>query len=351
MALNYQGNGLGTLPPDDGAATLALAPDGMIEIACGLDEMGQGLIPALQAAVAAHLGCARGDVRAVYGDTGAAPDAGSTSASRGGYIVWQAAALTAPGLARRMVAAAAAHLGCDPAGLAVVPGGVGDARQNDPRPRMTFAALARAMLPGGLPRESAAFAFPKADYTAGNARYIFAFGATLARVAVSRVTGQTRVLDLHLHSACGPVIDLASYLGQMEGGMIQGLGFTLTEDAVMTDARYVTRNLDTYLMPTLRDAPGRMVATALESLDPGDPHGPRGAGELGIGAVTPAIANAIAAAIGHWPARTPIPPETLLPADLHDRPPFLLSGSILGGAGGRQPPADRAARQDAGAAR
>jgi CO/xanthine dehydrogenase Mo-binding subunit/CO/xanthine dehydrogenase FAD-binding subunit len=192
MAINYQGNGLGTLPPDERAAVLALAPDGMIEIACGLEELGQGLIPALQAAVAAHLGCARGDVRAVYGDTGSAPYAGSTSASHGGFVVWQAAAHAAPVLARRLIAAAGRILGQPVDALRIVPGGVGEARANDPLPLLTFADLARLIPPGGLPTVTTQFAFPKADYTAGNARFIFAFGATLARVAISRVTGEVR---------------------------------------------------------------------------------------------------------------------------------------------------------------
>ena len=222
MAINYQGNGLGTLPPDEGAAVLALAPDGMIEIACGLDEMGQGLIPALQAAVAAHLGCARG----MCGRSTAIPG-------------------------RRPM-------------------------RGPPRPRA-----------GGS--------------SSGRRRRI-------------------------LHTACGPVIDVARHPGQMEGGLVQGLGFTLTEDPVMAAGRFVARNLDTDLLPALADAPERMLATALEALDPGDPFGPRGAGEIGIRAVTPAITNAVAAACGVWPAAALLDPAALLPA--LESPPQ----------GGRRPP-------------
>jgi hypothetical protein len=47
MALCYQGNGLGTMPQDDGEIELALAADGKIEARYGLDEMGQGLVPAV----------------------------------------------------------------------------------------------------------------------------------------------------------------------------------------------------------------------------------------------------------------------------------------------------------------
>ena len=68
------------------------------------------------------------------------------------------------------------------------------------------------------PSVTVAFDFPKTDYPTANARYIIAYGATLARVAVSRITGMVRVLDLHQHSAAGPVMDVAAYLGQLEGG-------------------------------------------------------------------------------------------------------------------------------------
>jgi CO/xanthine dehydrogenase Mo-binding subunit len=108
------------------------------------------------------------------------------------------------------------------------------------------------------------------------------------------------------------VIDLAAYLGQMEGGLVQGLGFTLSEDILIDKGRLLTTNFDTYFMPTVRDAPLRMTTFALEELDPGDPYGPRGAGEIGIGAVTPAIANAVADALGRWPAVTPFRPEEIL---------------------------------------
>jgi CO/xanthine dehydrogenase Mo-binding subunit len=68
------------------------------------------------------------------------------------------------------------------------------------------------------------------------------------------------------------------------------------------------------MVPSIRDVPTAISVTALEDLDEGDPWGPRGVGELGIGAVTPAIANAVAAAIGAWPVACPFAPETI--ADL-----------------------------------
>lgn len=310
MALMWQGNGLGSLPEDQAEGLLRLAPDGAIEVVCGLDEMGQGLMASLQAVVAERLGCARTDVRPVTGDTGAGADSGSTTASRGGYVVWKLAAEAGPPLAARLLAAGAMLLDCAPQDLCIVPGGLADVGANGPR--LSFAEMARQLMPQGLPEVRAAFAFPKTEYQGGNARFIFCAGATLARVAVSRLTGEVRPLAVHLHSAVGPVIDLASYLGQMEGGTIQGLGFTLSEDIRMAEARHLTRNLDSYMMPGIRDVPPELAVTAREDLDPGDPFGPRGAGELGIAGISPALANAVAQALGRWPSVTPFGPEALL---------------------------------------
>jgi xanthine dehydrogenase D subunit/xanthine dehydrogenase C subunit len=312
IAMNYQGNGLGTLPPDPGGGALRLAPDGVIEALYGLDEMGQGLLTSVKGAVAAALGCGRDDVRPVTGDTGRAPESGSTTAGRGTYVVWRVAQSAAHALAQAICEAAGTLLGRDAGALAIVRGGVAERGSNSGELLASFAEIARSMPEEALPFAATSFEFPKSDYFEGNARLIFAFGATLARVAVSRITGQVRVLDLHQHTAAGPMLDLAAYLGQIEGGGMQGIGFTLSEDAVMRDGHFLAANLDGYMLPGIADAPQTLACFALEELDQDDPFGPRGAGELGIGAVTPAIANAIADATGFWPEAAPFEPELLL---------------------------------------
>jgi xanthine dehydrogenase D subunit/xanthine dehydrogenase C subunit len=312
MALNYQGNGLGSVVPDPAGGRLALTKDGFIEGAYGLDEMGQGLLTLIQATLSAELGCARDDVRASVGDTASTPESGSTTASRGTYVVWASARMAAPEFRQNMAVAAARVLGRDPETLVMALGGMAERGSNSGVILLSYHDLAAALDESELPSVTVAYEFPKTDYPAANARYVFAFGATLARIAVSRVTGEVRVLDLHQHSAAGPVMDVAAYLGQLEGGAVQGLGFTLCEDASMRNGRYLTSNLDTYMLPGIRDAPSSMSVFALESLDPGDNLGPRGSGELGIGAVTPAIANAVLAAIGYLPTITPFSRETIL---------------------------------------
>jgi xanthine dehydrogenase D subunit len=308
VALLHQGNGLGSIVPDTGSGRLTLLADGRIEAAVGLDEMGQGVVAIIQAAVAAAVGCDRDDVLPVFGDTARTPDSGSTTASRGTYVVWRGAELMGPEFSRQLREAAGGILGRRPDELAVAPGGLRDARTNSGELLISFAALAGKL--EALPQADCTFEFPKTDWQSGNARFIFAFGAALARVAVDRLTGEVRVLDLTQHTAAGPVLDAAGYLGQIEGGGVQGVGFTLTEDMILDAGTFVADNLDGYMLPTVADAPQASRVFALEDLD--DAYGPRGVGELGIGAVTPAIAAAIADACGVWPAVTPIPPEGLL---------------------------------------
>jgi CO/xanthine dehydrogenase Mo-binding subunit len=314
MALNYQGNGLGSFVPDPAGGRLRLTQDGLIEAAYGLDEMGQGLLTSIRAAVAAEMGCARDDVLPVIGDTKLAPDSGSTTASRGGYVVWHVATVCGRQLSSDLLTAAGVLLKRPAKSLRLAPHGFVDSGSNSGEMLLTYRGLAQALDPADLPSATISFDFPATDYPASNARYIFAFGACLARVAVNRVTGAVRVLDIHQHTAAGPMIDVAAYLGQMEGGAIQGLGFTLTENAIMADAGYITANLDTYMLPGIRDTAERISVFALEDLDVGDELGPRGAGELGIGAITPAIANAVADAIGYWPQTVPFSQEDILDA-------------------------------------
>jgi CO/xanthine dehydrogenase Mo-binding subunit len=90
------------------------------------------------------------------------------------------------------------------------------------------------------------------------------------------------------------------------------LGFTLIEDAVMQQSRYLTSNLDTYLIPTIKDIHSRLEVEAIEELPEGDPFGPRGIGEIGSVALAPAITAAIHQAVGVWINRLPVPREELM---------------------------------------
>ncbi len=132
------------------------------------------------------------------------------------------------------------------------------------------------------------------------------------------MTGRIAVRQLKQAISAGPIVNLLGFNGQIEGGGVMALGYTLMEDAKMIKGRYITENLDTYLIPSIRDVPFTLEVEGIEELPEEDRFGPRGVGEIGTVAVAPAIAKAIHDATGLWITKLPVSPETVL-ASLEQR--------------------------------
>jgi CO/xanthine dehydrogenase Mo-binding subunit len=158
------------------------------------------------------------------------------------------------------------------------------------------------------------FHFPTTPYSIPGGHYLYSFAACAVKVEVDELTGIVRVKNLDQAVAAGPVIYPTGYLGQIEGGSVMALGYTLLEEAIMEKGKYVTENFDSYLIPTINDIPLSMDITAIEELYEGDPYGPRGVGEIGTVAVAPAIAKAIYDAIGLWVTKLPVSREEIVKA-------------------------------------
>ncbi|KAF4326192.1 hypothetical protein G195_000243 [Phytophthora kernoviae 00238/432] len=142
------------------------------------------------------------------------------------------------------------------------------------------------------------FEYPTTPDNVVGGHYLYTYAAVAAEVEVNTLTGEAKLLDTKHVVAAGPVINPMGFIGQIEGGSVMALGFTLTEDALMQDSRYMTTNLDTYLIPTIRDIHTNLEVEAIEDLPEGDPFGPRGIGEIGSVALAPAITAAIHQATG-----------------------------------------------------
>ena len=141
----------------------------------------------------------------------------------------------------------------------------------------------------------------------------------MARVAVDRLTGRVRVLQLHHITAGGKVIHPPSYLGQIEGAAVMGMGMALLEDVPMQNGQFLLDNLDAYLIPTLADTPEQRV-DVIEAILGGECYPVRGIGELGIEAISPALIAAIENATGVRMHSLPVRPTTLLTAMQEQHP-------------------------------
>lgn len=143
------------------------------------------------------------------------------------------------------------------------------------------------------------------------------FAAHFAEVEVNTRTGEVRLLRLLGAHDSGRVINRATFENQVCGGMVQGLGFGMTEHRVIDRAtgKVLTANLHDYKVPTALDVPGEH---AVLPVDPGDSEcnnlGSKGLGEPPVIPTAAAIANAVTAAVGVRPVDAPIGPLTLAAA-------------------------------------
>ncbi|UZG44673.1 xanthine dehydrogenase family protein molybdopterin-binding subunit [Caldimonas thermodepolymerans] len=309
LALVHRSDGFGRGGPNGARLALALGADGRIELRASLTEMGQNLLGATRAIVARQLGCSEDDVRPVLGDSAQAPDTGPASASRSTTLVHRALHRHGPDWAARLTALAADVLGVPAQTLRWGPGGwhAGQACV------LRYAELAQRLAAAGTPLPHLEIELPGEETPSAieAAHYVFGACAAAAQVCVDTWTGAVRVEHLAIAAALGPVASRMGFLGQMEGGALMGQGLATTEDLPTREGRYLARNLDGYLVPTLADAP-RYDVTAIENLMEGDEIGPRGAGEISVNIAAPAVANAVTAAIGMPVDRLPIRPDTVL---------------------------------------
>ncbi len=306
LALVHRSDGFGKGGPGASRMELALTADGAIELRCGFTELGQNLVGTIRSLCVTHLGCGADDVRAVLGDTACAPDSGPVAASRATTLVWRTLTHAAQPWRETLLGAAAARLGRPAQGLRLGAGGVHDAHGLC----LPYRALADAL---GAARPCIGVDLPPEDPedNAHDTHFVFGACAALAQVRVDTWSGVVAVESMVMCTALGPVASPQGYLGQMEGGAVMGLGMCVQEDLPCEGGRYTARNLDTYLMPTLADAPA-MDVIAIENLPDGDPIGPRGAGEISVNFAVPAIANAIAVALRHPVTRLPVQPAQVI---------------------------------------
>jgi CO/xanthine dehydrogenase Mo-binding subunit len=145
---------------------------------------------------------------------------------------------------------------------------------------------------------------------------VLTFGVQVAEVAVDVETGEVRVDKIVAIHDVGRVINQLGASSQVEGGIIQGIGHTLSEERIVDPATgsILTRTLDAYKMPTIADVPEIVT----ELVDVPDPHltnlGAKGLGEPPIIPTAAAIANAIRDATGADVRSLPISREEMLRA-------------------------------------
>jgi len=302
--------------PDFGAASITLNEDGTFAVGVSCPDMGQGNITGYAQIAAEELRCRLEDVRIDSADTGLAPDTGGSSASRSLYVGGNAIVRASEKM-RELLLSHASQMLCEPESKLQCRDGAVITR-DDPARKATYASVAaHAQAYGSQRRVEAGFDVPRFERplegTIEIPHWSFMYATAVALVEVDTLTGKTKVLRFLIAPDSGKVINPQSYRGQCEGAVVQGLGYALTEDAIISNGHLETPNFTTYLIPTIMDAPD-MEVMPVETYEKTGPYGAKGAGEIAIVPVAAAISNAIYDATGVRSFTLPITPERLFNA-------------------------------------
>jgi xanthine dehydrogenase molybdenum-binding subunit len=144
----------------------------------------------------------------------------------------------------------------------------------------------------------------------GDMHFAFGFGVQAAQVAVDPRSGKVHVLHVVAAADGGRALNPQATLGQVEGGIVMGIGLALSEEYVLEDGIPQTQRWKDYKTPLIRDVPEMHVHLAEHPTSTG-PYGAKGIGELPSIPTAPAICNAIYRATGVRSYRVPVRPEML----------------------------------------
>lgn len=310
----YHGISTSRGTPDWSAASVIINQDGSVTYRTGICELGQGSQTGHAKIVAEILGLPLSAIRVEGPDTDSTPDAKPTHGSRGLMMGGTAAADAAVRLRQRLNVLAAELLECDEGEVEIRGGRV--YVRDEPSRWISFAGLARELYNRGVsPSQYGFYAAPKRffDPTTGlGVSYsVYTYAATVAEVGVDTETGFVNVLRVYPAMDVGKAIDRRLIEGQIEGAVLQGIGFTLMEQLVVEDGAVLNKGYSDYVIPSVEDTPEIAGAIIVEEPYRHSAFGAKGVGEPAIISVIPAIVNAIHNATGLRLRRLPVTPERL----------------------------------------
>jgi len=279
-------------------------------------EIGQGCNTILPQIAAEELGIPYNRIWMVDSDSVLAPtDLGSYS-SRVTLMAGNAVRMAAAEIKHGLLKVAGEMLGTDAQDLVARDGRIFDAHH--PSVGMDWDEVAREAFSRGGPVTGNGHYSPPPNLggpvkgSAVGTSPAYSFSTAVAEVTVDLETGYVTVDDFTDFSDAGTVLNPVTFHGQVEGGIIMGLGEALLEDTLINeDGSLINPDLHGYLVPTIGETP-RIVSKAVESYEP---RGPFGAKEIGEGCMLPimgAISNAIYDACGVRIMELPITPEKIL---------------------------------------
>jgi nicotinate dehydrogenase large molybdopterin subunit len=300
FACNQHGWGRAVFIRDRASCWLGLERDGTLLVRAGVTDLGGGQAASLAQIAGEVLGATVDRTSVHIGDSALTPLTGGTFATRQLYMSGNAALKVALELRDKLSPVAAELLGASPESLDWLDNGV--CAREDPERKLMLGELARAAEDRGvMPFCHSTFEGERGEFDprtgSGRSYPDYTYGAHAVEVEVDEETGEVRILKYAACHDVGRMINPQRVEGQIEGAVAQGVGYALSEDLAIADGVVGSTLFADYLIPTSLDLPD-IQSIPLE-LNPGKgPLGARGIGEPPIGPPAPALASAIADALG-----------------------------------------------------
>ncbi len=302
---------------DTSQAWVGVELDGTVTVRAGVPELGAGQANSLCQITAEVLGVPLDRVSIYCTDSAITPLSGTSTATRQLYMSGNATLMAATNVRKVLLEQASKTLDAEIENLDMAEGRA--FVKSDPARFIDLPDLAKSCAAEGS--HLANLAMFKAPFTdpidpetgQGPVFPDFTFGSYAVEVAVDTETGQITVLKAAACHDIGRAINRAAVEGQIAGGGMQGLGYALMEDLIVKDGVIQTPSLSEYLIPTCKDFPTTTVII-LESGTGVGPFGAKGIGEPALTPAAPAVASAVADAIGIRIHELPLTPERVLAA-------------------------------------
>jgi CO/xanthine dehydrogenase Mo-binding subunit len=305
----YRSDGCGT--------TVKFDPFGYLTIITGSTEIGQGSETVLAMIAAEELGVDMGKIKVINTDTDVKPWDVGVHASRTSFVAGNSLLGAINILKRDKISPKAAEMlkttvdDLEYAGGSIVSRKSGDSVKIDKVVREIHFREPNDLCIASYYYEPSS-EFQDKEYK-GQVSGTYAFASQAIEVEVDTYTGNVKVLDVHVAQDVGKVLNPLGLAGQIEGGVVMGMGYALTEELVVEKGRILNPSFHDYKLPTAGDIP-EIHFYPIETLDKQGPYGAKGVGEAPLIPTPAAIANAVSNALGVKVDSLPMSPEKVLKA-------------------------------------
>jgi CO/xanthine dehydrogenase Mo-binding subunit len=277
-----------------------LERDGTLRLLSGVGDQGVGAYTMHRQVAAELLGIDPDSITIEVRDTSNAPYDQGIKGARGTHVEGQAVARAAGALMENLKSFAASQWSV-PIEKISWADGAALSHNNGKKKRLSLKELARL----------AATPVKGFGEYKGHKPHVYSFQSIVVDVEVDGETGAVRLQQVYFVYDVGTIINPLIHQGQIDGGIVQGLGYALTEELRLDDGHITTVTLGDYKLPNIADNVPLTTSLVQAKVGPG-PFGAKSVAEAGVSIVAPAVANAVYNATGVRITELPVTAEKIL---------------------------------------